>query len=94
MDSRLMERAEAAEVELVKSIFHFVSTNMLCGDWGQSDRWNACFQPHVETYVYIRTRIHPSETETETECSAQGKCMCVYVCVCVTECVCEKTKLC
>lgn len=38
MDSQLMEREEAAEVELVKSIFHFVSTNMLRGDWGQSDR--------------------------------------------------------
>lgn len=38
MDSQLMGKVETAEVELVKSIFHFVSTNMLCGDWGQSDR--------------------------------------------------------
>lgn len=46
MDSQLMERAEAVEVELVKSIFHFVSTNMLCGDWGQSDRYTDPLLPH------------------------------------------------
>lgn len=33
-----MGEEEAAEVELVKSIFHLVSTNILCSDWGQSDR--------------------------------------------------------
>lgn len=47
MGSQLMERAEAAEEELVKSIFHFVSTNMLCSDWGQGDRQNDPLFPHL-----------------------------------------------
>lgn len=61
MDSQLMGRAEAAEVELVKSIFHFVSTNMLCGDWGQSDRQDwpppSFLHPSVLTHTHAHTTI-------------------------------------
>lgn len=36
--SQLKGREEVAEVNLLKSIFHSASTNMLHSDWGQSDR--------------------------------------------------------
>lgn len=60
MNSQLMGRAEAAEVELVKSIFHSVSTNMLCSDWGQSDRWIDLPTPPPSVLTHAHAHVHTS----------------------------------
>lgn len=68
-----MGRAEAAKVELVKSIFHFVFTNMLCSDWGQSDRQESPPQPPTPLSVFKHTHACP---HTHLYCQSRLRLLC------------------